>query len=201
MLSYRHSDWGLRMPTGPKHRARVVRLSRSFVACLVLAGVLLGNAPAASADDKPLVGDNQRLRFYGTELSGALFDGRSLIGKPVVMWFWTPAPYCGVCAEEAPVLSRVAAAHPEVTFVGVAGRWDAMSMRRFVADNNLKFTNLTDANGMIWQSFFVPWPPAWAFLRPDGTGDLVNNVTGPMSEQELSARVTALTAPPDLQTP
>lgn len=184
------------MSTGPEGSTRLVRASRPLAACLVLLGALLATAPAAYADDKPLVGDNQRLRFYGTELDGALFDGRSLIGKPAVLWFWTPAPYCGVCAAEAPVLSRVAAAHSEVTFVGVAGRWDAMSMRRFVADNNLNFTNLTDANGMIWQSFFVPWPPAWAFLRPDGTGDLVNNVTGPMSEQELTDRVIALTALP-----
>lgn len=192
---------GIRMPTKPKRSAPRVRSDRVFSALLLLAAMLMAIAPSARADDKPLVGDNQRLRFYGTELSGALFDGRSLIGKPTVLWFWTPAPYCGICSAEAPVLSRVAAAHPEVTFVGVAGRWDAMSMRRFVADNNLKFTNLTDANGMIWQAFFVPWPPAWAFLRPDGTGDLVNNVASPMSEQELTDRVNSLTAPPNGQIP
>jgi thiol-disulfide isomerase/thioredoxin len=166
------------------------------LAAVAAATVGLVPAPSAAADDKPLLGDDQRLRFYGTELSGALFDGRSLIGKPVVLWFWTPAPYCGICYGEAPVISRVAAANPQVTFVGVAGRWDVMSMRRVVDTYHLNFTNLTDANGMIWQSFFVPWPSAWAFLRPDGTGDLVNNVTGPMSEQELTDRVNALVAPP-----
>lgn len=166
-----------------------------LAAVMTVIGLLIVSTAPAVADDKPLTGDNQRLRFYGTQLSGALFDGRSLIGKPAVLWFWTPAPYCGACYQEAPVIARVAAAHPEVTFVGVAGRSDAILMRRAVADNNLSFANLTDANGMIWQAFYVPWPPAWAFLRPDGSGDLVNNVTAPMSEQELTDRVAALTSP------
>ncbi|WP_231750664.1 redoxin domain-containing protein [Mycobacterium sp. NAZ190054] len=162
-----------------------------LAACLLLVGALFSAAPSASADTA-LDGNNQRLRFYGTELSGALFDGRSLIGKPAVLWFWTPAPYCSTCRDEAPIVSRVAAANPDVRFVGVAGRWDAASMRRFVDDHHLGFTNLTDANGQIWQAFFVPWPSAWAFLRPDGTGDLVNNPALPMSERELTNRVTAL---------
>src|SRR3546814_7862052 len=121
---------------------------------------MLGLTTPQHADaDVELFGNNERLRFYGTELDGALFDGRSLIGKPAVLWFYTPAPHCLVCFQEAPTLSRVAAVNPQVTFVGVAGRWDAMSMRRFVRDFNLNFTNLTDANGQIWQAFFVPWPP------------------------------------------
>ncbi|MFV8054830.1 redoxin family protein [Mycobacterium sp. 48b] len=153
---------------------------------------VLSTPGIAAADNVPLLGNDQRLRFYGTQLDGALFDGRSLIGKKAVLWFWTPAPYCGVCTQEAPMLARVAAQNPDITFVGVAGRWDALSMRRFVADNGLGFVNLTDANGQIWQSFFVPWPPAWAFLRPDGTGELVNNIGSALSEQELTDRLESL---------
>ena len=167
---------------------------KMFSALIVATVFALVGAPRAVADEKPLVSNQERLRFYGTELNGALFDGRSLIGKPAVLWFWTPAPSCSSCYEEAPIISRVAAANPRVTFVGVAGRWDVMSMRRVVHDYNLNFTNLTDANGMIWQSFYVPWPSAWAFLRPDGTGDLVNNVLSAMSETELTDRVMALGA-------
>lgn len=171
------------------------RLSRSTAIGVIFVLMLGLTTPQHADADVELFGNNERLRFYGTELDGALFDGRSLIGKPAVLWFYTPAPNCSLCFQEAPTLSRVAAANPQVTFVGVAGRWDAMSMRRFVRDFNLNFTNLTDANGQIWQAFFVPWPPAWAFLRPDGTGYLVNNVVAPMSEQDLTARVAALSAP------
>jgi thiol-disulfide isomerase/thioredoxin len=168
------------------------RVSTAFgVGALVVAVVFNYQPPSAHAD-VALSGNNERLRFYGTELSGALFDGRSLIGKPAVIWFWTPAPDCGVCAQEAPVLSRVSAANPQVTFVGIAGRWDVASMKRFVDTYQLQFTNLTDANGELWRSFGVPWAPAWAFLRPDGSGELVNNIAMPMSEDDLTARVSAL---------
>lgn len=177
-------------------RASGAKVARLLILIVTLPTLLVTSPmPVSVADDKPLDGNNARLRFYGTELNGALFDGRTLIGKPAVLWFWTPAPYCGVCLQEAPVIAKVAAAHPEVRFIGVAGRWDVLSMRRMVSDYGLNFPNLTDANGMIWQSFFVPWPPAWAFLRPDGSGDLVNDIGSAMSEQELTDRITALEGP------
>lgn len=163
---------------------------------VVLTGMVpLSVAPPAAADEKPLGDNSQRLRFYGTELNGALFDGRTLLGKPAVIWFWSPPSFCGICLAEAPVISRVAAANPQVSFLGIAGRGAAGSMQSVVADNNLRFPNLTDANGQLWQSFFVPWPPAWAFIRPDGDGYLINDITSPMTEDALTARVAALTAP------
>jgi thiol-disulfide isomerase/thioredoxin len=169
--------------------------ARTTVALLMMSAMPYVSAPPAALADMPLSDNNNRLRFYGTELSGALFDGRSLIGKPAVLWFYTPAPSCGLCFEEAANISQVAAAHPEVSFVGIGGRWDVMSMRRLVDTYGLRFPNLNDANGMLWQAFYVPWPPAWAFLRPDGTGSLVNDITTAMSEQELTDRINALTAP------
>jgi thiol-disulfide isomerase/thioredoxin len=170
-------------------------VGRTVAAMLLALGGLLISAGPAAADDTPLLGNDQRLRFYGTQLDGALFDGRSLIGRPAVLWFWTPAPYCGVCLQEAPIVANVAARHPAVAFVGVAGRWDVLSMRRVVSDVGMNFTNLTDANGMIWQAFFVPWPPAFAFLRADGSGYLLNNIVAPMSEDELDDRVNGLLGP------
>lgn len=173
-------------------RARLLRLAAIAV---LLGAQLIAYAVPASAD-VPLVGNDQRLRFYGAQLDGALFDGRSLIGRPAVFWFWTPEPNCPVCMQEAPIVAKVAAAHPEVTFVGVAGRYDVLSYRRVVNNFGLNFTNLTDGNGMLWQAFFVPWPPAFAFLSPDGNGYLINEIVAPMSEQELTNRVNALTGPP-----
>lgn len=178
-------------------RARTVpKKFAVLAAAVVLAGMVpLSVAPPAAADEKPLGDNSQRLRFYGTELNGALFDGRTLLGKPAVIWFWSPPSFCGICLAEAPVISRVAAANPQVSFLGIAGRGAAGSMQSVVADNNLRFPNLTDANGQLWQSFFVPWPPAWAFIRPDGDGYLINDITSPMTEDALTARVAALTAP------
>jgi thiol-disulfide isomerase/thioredoxin len=158
-------------------------LSKLLVGAL-LVGVVFGltNAPIARADD--------RLLFSATTLSGAPFNGASLQGKPVVMFFW--ASWCPFSNAGAPAVSQVAAANPKVTFVGVAGRSDAAGMQGFVSKYNLNFTNLNDADGSLWARFNVPWQPAYLFYRADGTSTFVNNPTQAMPQQELSDRVATL---------
>lgn len=162
------------------------RSLRALAVCLLASGLMLGivGAPTAMADD--------RLQFTGTTLSGAAFDGASLQGKPAVLWFWTP--WCPFCNQEAPTVSKVAAANPEVTFVGIAARSDVAAMQQFASRYNLGFTNLNDADGSLWATFNVPWQPAYLFVEADGTSSFVNNPTSAMSEQDLTARVSALTA-------
>jgi len=159
-------------------------LIRSLALVMAVAGSTFGiaqPAPAAAAD----------LNFTGTTLSGAPFNGASLQGKPAVLWFWTP--WCPFCNQEAPNVSAVAAANPNVTFVGVSTRADVSAMANFASKYNLNFTNLNDADGSIWAMFNVPWQPAYVFLRPDGSSTFVNNPVSAMSQQELTNRVQALT--------
>jgi thiol-disulfide isomerase/thioredoxin len=165
--------------SNPLGRVRAL-LAATLLALSVTAG--LATAPVSAADD--------RLDFTGTTLSGAPFDGASLQGKPVVLWFWTP--WCPFCNQEAPNVSRVAAANPDVTFVGVAARSDVAAMEGFVDKYNLNFTNLNDADGEIWARFNVPWQPAYLFVKPDGESSFVNNPTSAMSEQDLASRVAQL---------
>jgi len=106
------------------------------------------------------------------------------------LWFWTP--WCPFCNGEAPALSRVAAANPGVTFVGVAAHSDVGDMQNFVSKYGLNFTNLNDADGSIWARYNVPWQPAWVFYRADGSSTFVNNPTASMSQDELAGRVAAL---------
>ncbi|WNG88154.1 protein disulfide oxidoreductase [Mycobacterium sp. ITM-2016-00317] len=161
---------------------RLLRLATGVVAAVLL---LIGaSPPTALADD--------RLDFTATTLSGAQFDGSSLQGKPAVLWFWTP--WCPFCNAEAPSVSKVAAANPGVTFVGVAARSDVDAMRGFVSRYGLNFTNLDDADGAIWARYNVPWQPAYVFYRADGSSTFVNNPTSAMPEQELQERVSALGA-------
>ena len=166
-------------------KIRMHSMLRSLALVLAAAALTAGlsTAPTARADD---------LNFTGTTLSGAGFNGASLQGKPAVLWFWTP--WCPFCNQEAPNVSAVAAANPQVTFVGVAARSDVTQMQSFVSKYNLNFTNLNDADGSIWAKYNVPWQPAYVFLRPDGTSTFVNNPTSAMSQQELSDRVRALTS-------
>lgn len=165
-------------------RIRISRYGKSLALGAAAAALALAlvSPPTAVADD--------RLQFSATTLSGAPFDGASLVGKPAVLWFWTP--WCPFCNAEAPSVSQVAAANPDVTFVGVAARSDVGAMQAFVDKYNLNFTNLNDADGSIWARYNVPWQPAYVFYRADGSSTFVNNPTAAMSQQELSDRVAAL---------
>ena len=159
-------------------------LPKAILAISFLLAVLLGTAaPDARADE--------RLNFTGTTLSGATFDGAALQGRPAVLWFWTP--WCPFCNQEAPSVARVAAANPDVTFVGIAANADVAAMQQFVAKYGLGFTNLNDADGSLWARFNVPWQPAYVFVKADGTSSFVNNPTSAMPEAELSNRVAELT--------
>jgi thiol-disulfide isomerase/thioredoxin len=164
---------------------RLLSPLKLFAAAVFAAALIFGLADAprsAAADD--------RLQFTGTTLSGAPFNGAGLQGKPAVLWFWTP--FCPFCNAEAPGVSRVAAANPGVTFVGVAAHSDVGAMQSFVSKYNLNFANLNDADGSIWARYGVPWQPAYMFYRADGSSTFVNNPTAAMPEQELAGRVAAL---------
>ena len=158
--------------------------SRMLAILLAISALVVGlaGAPRASADD--------RLNFTATTLSGAPFNGASLQGKPAVLWFWTP--WCPFCNAEAPSVSQVAAANPDVTFVGVAARSDVAQMQGFVDKYRLNFANVNDTNGSIWARYGVPWQPAYVFYRADGTSTFVNNPTSAISQPDLANRVAAL---------
>ena len=162
-------------------------LNKSLALALTAAAALaigLTCPRVAVADD--------RMQFTGTTLSGGAFNGATLQGRPVVMFFW--ASWCPFSNAGAPAVSQVAAANPKVTFVGVAGRSDVASMQAFVSKYNMNFTNLNDSDGSLWARFNVPWQPAYLFYRSDGSSTFVNNPTQAMAQQELANRVAALQA-------
>jgi thiol-disulfide isomerase/thioredoxin len=129
-----------------------------------------------------------QLQFTVKTLDGQDFSGQSLLGKPAVLWFW--APWCPVCQREAPMVGQVAATHPAVTFVGVAALDQLPAMREFVDKYPVKgFTHLADTDETVWAKFGVTHQPAYAFIRADGTVDVVK---GSVPEPDLTQRVTAL---------
>lgn len=166
-------------------KIRPSRTGRAIASGIAVAAASLAliSAPTAVADD--------RMQFTETTLSGAEFNGSSLAGKPAVLWFWTP--WCPFCNAEAPNVSQVAAANPDVTFVGVGARSSTGDLQGFVDKYNLNFTNLNDADSSTWARYNVPWQPAYVFYDADGSTEFVNNPTSAMSAQELSDRVSALT--------
>ncbi len=147
------------------------------------AGTQAGAAPAHNA-----AAGAQQLQFTATTLQGTKFAGQSLAGKPTVLWFW--APWCAVCQHEAPSVAKAAQANPQITFVGVAAQDQLPAMKEFVAKYHMgSFTHLADLNGSVWQRFGVTQQPAFAFIAPDGTVDVVK---GTLSEQALAERLHGL---------
>jgi thiol-disulfide isomerase/thioredoxin len=129
-----------------------------------------------------------QLQFTAKTVDGDDFNGQSLLGKPAVLWFW--APWCPVCQSEAPGIGQIAATHPAVTFVGVAGLDQLTAMQQFVAEYPVKgFTNLADTEGLVWAKFGVTHQPAFAFIRADGG---ITVVKGGLSEPDLDQRVAGL---------
>lgn len=133
--------------------------------------------------------EGTQLDFTAQTLDGRAFSGSSLNGRPAVLWFW--APWCPICQKDAPLVARVAAAYPAVTFVGVGARDQLGALQQFTAKYGVDgFTELNDADAAVWARFGVTRQPAYAFISPDGQVEVVK---GSLPEAELSARVQALT--------
>lgn len=129
-----------------------------------------------------------QLNFTAKTIGGEQFSGATLAGKPAVLWFWTP--WCPTCQREAPGIAKVARANAAVTFVGVAAQDQPPVMQEFVDKYDVGFfTNIADVDGAVWQRFGVVAQPAFAFVRKDGSVDVV---PGSLSESELAERVEAL---------
>ncbi|ETW25826.1 redoxin domain-containing protein [Mycobacterium gastri] len=129
-----------------------------------------------------------QLQFTAKTLDGRIFSGESLSGRPAVLWFW--APRCPVCQREAATVGNVAAAHPAVTFIGVAAQDQLPAMQNFVDRYQLSsMPQLADTDAAVWARFGVTAQPAFAFVSANGTIDVVD---GPLTEPELTKRVSGL---------
>ncbi|WP_165824945.1 redoxin family protein [Mycolicibacter senuensis] len=132
--------------------------------------------------------EGTQLDFTAQTLDGRPFSGASLAGRPAVLWFW--APWCPTCQKDAPLVARVAAANPAVTFVGVGARDQPDALREFTAKYGVDgFTELADTDAAVWARFGVTRQPAYAFISPGGEVEVVK---GSLSEADLSARVQTL---------
>lgn len=189
-----------------------MRRTRSLGLALVTAAALAGcagaqsspvqpdSAPPASAPPAtttgaeqavPAVAAPEQLRFSARTLDGKDFAGQNLAGKAAVLWFW--APWCPKCQREAPSVARAAQANTgKVEFVGVAAQDDLTAMQGFVTKYQVgSFQHLADLDASIWRRFGVTYQPAYAFVRPSGSIEVVKNQ---LSEAELAERLRQLTA-------
>jgi thiol-disulfide isomerase/thioredoxin len=145
-----------------------------------------GTAAKPAAENKPQEQSANRpvtvpesLKFTGTTLDGKPFDGASLAGHPVVLWFW--APWCATCAGEAATVADAADQYNgKVDILGVAGMGPEKDMHQFVTDQRVgNITHLSDDAGVVWKRFGITEQSLYVML--DRTGKVV--VKGFMDDQ------------------
>lgn len=132
--------------------------------------------PLASGEAPPLA---------GTAVDGQPLDLRTLRGAPVLIHFW--ATWCPVCKLGQGAVDAIARDHRVVTVAMQSG--DAAEVRRFMAEQGLRFPALPDADGGLASRWGVGAVPASFVL--DGEGRIAYATLGLSSESGLRARLWA----------
>jgi thiol-disulfide isomerase/thioredoxin len=120
--------------------------------------------------------------FTGTTVQGKSFSGRSLIGKPTVMWFW--APWCTICRSESPDLVALSKRFMgKINMVGVAGLGPVRDMKGFIKDTHTNiFLHLADESGTIWNRFKIVSQPSFIFISKSG---VAYRLVGSLAKNDL----------------
>jgi thiol-disulfide isomerase/thioredoxin len=146
------------------------------------------SAPAEKPAKKPAKPVPEQLRFTAKTVDGKNFAGKSLAGKPALLWFW--APWCSNCQAEAPTIAEAATSSKGVQFLGVAAQDQVPAMQDFVDRFELgSFPHIADVEADIWKKFGVTYQPAYAFVSSSGE---VEVETDNLEDQELLDRIRAL---------
>ncbi|MFD0888127.1 TlpA family protein disulfide reductase [Streptosporangium algeriense] len=145
------------------------------------------SAPSASATAAARKDVPAPLRFTATALDGTAFNGASLAGKPVVLWFW--APWCPKCQAEGPAVAKTAQKYGDrVAFVGVAGLDKSKeAMDRFVSRTGTSgIFQLDDRTGALYKHFKVTSQSSYLIVNAEGG---TRSAVGPLDEAELSSLI------------
>jgi len=120
--------------------------------------------------------------FKGKTVLGNSFVGKSLAGKPTVLWFW--APWCTVCRGEAPDLVALSKSFKgKINLVGVAGLGPVKDMKGFIKDTRTgNFQHIADESGLIWNRFQIVSQPSFIFISKSG---VAYRIVGSLSKSDL----------------
>lgn len=127
------------------------------------------------------------LKFTSTTVDDRPFDGASLAGKPVLLWFW--APWCPTCRSQIDQVQATAREYEgKVTVIGVGSLADADAIEGFAADAP-GMTHLSDDTGAVFRHFEVVQQSSFVLL--DSAGAKVWSV-GYGGSDDLTDQVAAV---------
>ncbi|MFC4496120.1 redoxin family protein [Streptomyces ovatisporus] len=140
-----------------------------------------GVAPGEKAPD----GAPATLQFAGSTVDGKSFKGKTLAGKPAVLWFW--APWCGTCKGQAAQTAKLADKYKgKVNFVGIAGLDKTEPIRGFVSSQKVgNFPHLNDQKGSVWKKFGIAQQSSYVMLDEKGKKVHAGAPTGPSELDKL----------------
>lgn len=119
---------------------------------------------------------------------GAPVSLESLRGRPVVLNFW--ATWCTPCIQEHPALSGVAAARPDVTFLGVVYQDEEARIRDFQRRYGSTYPSLVDPDGKTSIAYGIAGVPETFFI--DRTGTIVEKVSYALSAEEIQSQLARM---------
>jgi cytochrome c biogenesis protein CcmG, thiol:disulfide interchange protein DsbE len=159
---------------------RVLLVGLTFVIPLLVVLLLnLGRDPHAVRS--PLVGRAAPPFTMAPVGGGAPVSLESLRGRPVVLNFW--ATWCAPCIQEHPALNGVAAARPDVTFLGVVYQDEEPRIREFQRRYGNAYPSLVDPDGKTSIAYGIAGVPETFFI--DAKGTIVAKVSLPLSADEV----------------
>ncbi len=106
-------------------------------------------------------------------------------GQPVVVNLW--ASWCRPCRREMPSIDRVASAHPEITFIGVAVQDSRQAATDFANEIEVGYLIGFDEGDAVNDLFLVPGLPMTVFI--DSSGAVAGRSFGEMTDQDLEDRI------------
>ena len=118
---------------------------------------------------------------------GGTFALASTIGRPTVVLVW--ASWCPECNAEAPTVTALAKAHPEVAFVGVDLRDDGAGAKAYYKRHGWTFPSIDDPDGSLTAALGVPGQPSAIFL--DARGRIVGRLVGRSGAEAFEAGIKA----------
>lgn len=141
-------------------------------------------------DDEPQAASVPRINVIHLDGSAefALAD-LAAAKTPTLLWFW--APWCPICASEAPAVEELAAQNKDLRVVAIGGRDKIANGPDFVERFGVRTpTILFDEPMAVWNHYNIPGQPAAILL--DREGHERGRWLGPFSNDEVLAAARAL---------
>ena len=122
-------------------------------------------------------------------LDGRAVALRSLLGKPLILNFWSST--CIPCRKEMPAFEAVhQAIDNHVRIVGIDPQDSPDAARKFATRVNATYELLRDPDGAVTSALGVAALPTTVFVSADGT--ILKAKAGALSQAELRSTVAAL---------